>query len=215
MKELNIIQTKLNVRKSNKNTFGGYSYRSAEDIYEALKPLLAETKCTYVIDNSVELIGDRFYIKAVGTLTNEKGESISATSFAREGEAGKGMCEAQNSGSTISYVNKYVTSALFLLHNGEADPDAIKEAPKAKSAPAPQPAEPKAEPKAEAKAPVTNPVGNTQVAPSLKDVCKMVENAKDANELNQIWKDYRATYGKEADFINAIKTSPANPKNAK
>jgi len=43
MKELLIIQEKLNAPKSLRNNFGNYNYRSAETILEAVKPLLKET----------------------------------------------------------------------------------------------------------------------------------------------------------------------------
>lgn len=63
MKELNYIQTKLKAPKNQKNSFGGYSYRSLEDITEAVKPLLAETGCTLTFEDSVERIGTPFACK--------------------------------------------------------------------------------------------------------------------------------------------------------
>ena len=48
MKDLNEklikIQTELKTKKSRKNNFGNYYYRSAEDILEAVKPFLIKTK---------------------------------------------------------------------------------------------------------------------------------------------------------------------------
>ena len=39
--KLLIIQTELKAPKGQFNSFGGYKYRSCEDILEAVKPLLA------------------------------------------------------------------------------------------------------------------------------------------------------------------------------
>ena len=41
--QLVLIQGELKAPKGQTNKFGGYSYRSAEDILEAVKPLLQET----------------------------------------------------------------------------------------------------------------------------------------------------------------------------
>ena len=42
MKELISIQSELKAPKTQYNKFGGYKYRKAEDILEAVKPLLFE-----------------------------------------------------------------------------------------------------------------------------------------------------------------------------
>lgn len=42
MQKLINVQAKLKAPKNQYNSFGKFSYRSAEDILEALKPLLAE-----------------------------------------------------------------------------------------------------------------------------------------------------------------------------
>ena len=46
MKELFLIQSKLKAPKGKTNSFGGYKYRSCEDILEAAKPILRELACT-------------------------------------------------------------------------------------------------------------------------------------------------------------------------
>ena len=47
------IQNKLKVPKGQTNDFGGYKYRSAEDILDKVKPLLEEGGCKLVLDNSL------------------------------------------------------------------------------------------------------------------------------------------------------------------
>ena len=53
------VQSKLKAPKSQYNSFGKYSYRSCEDILEALKPLLNEVGAIVNISDQVKLIGDR------------------------------------------------------------------------------------------------------------------------------------------------------------
>lgn len=127
MKELIIIQTRLNAPKNQRNKFGGFNYRSAEDILESLKPLLKETECFLNITDSIELVGDRYYIKATATITNKEGVQVSSSAFAREELTKKGMDASQITGSTSSYARKYALNGLFAIDdNRDADTDEFK-----------------------------------------------------------------------------------------
>lgn len=124
MKELIEIQNELTAPKSQYNKFGKYSYRSAEDILEALKPLLKKNNCTLKLTDRVEMIGERYYIVATATLKNSAGETEEATAYAREDNSGpNGMQVAQLSGSTSSYARKYALNGLFCIDDNK-DPDA-------------------------------------------------------------------------------------------
>ena len=118
MKELIDIQFALNVPKNRTNKFGGYNYRSAEDILKAAKPLLKEYGCVLNISDEIREIGGRFYIEATATLINSAGEMISAKGCAREEEAKKGMDEAQITGAVSSYARKYALNGLFAIDDG-------------------------------------------------------------------------------------------------
>lgn len=122
MKELQSIQSKLKAPKSQYNNFGKYPYRSCEDILEAVKPLLAEEKCTLTISDDITMIGDWIYVKATATLTNESGAKEQTTAFAREEAVKKGMDAAQITGSTSSYARKYALNGLFCIDDAK-DPD--------------------------------------------------------------------------------------------
>ena len=102
MKELVTIQQKLKAPKGQYNTFGKYKYRSCEDILESVKPVLAETKCTLTLSDEMIAVGDRIYVKATVTLTNDKGEKEVTTAFAREEETKKGMDGSQITGASSS-----------------------------------------------------------------------------------------------------------------
>ena len=109
------VQHELKCNKSLYNSFGKYSYRSTELIMEAVKPLLFENDLCLIITDSVELIGDRFYIKATATVYNKEGEQISTTAYAREEEGKKGMDASQVTGSTSSYARKYALNGLLAI----------------------------------------------------------------------------------------------------
>lgn len=118
---LNCIQTALKAPKSQYNKFGKYSYRSCEDILEALKPLLFDLKATLTISDEIVLIGERYYVKATATLTYED-DSVSVSAYAREGEEQAGMAPSQVTGSTSSYARKYALNGLFCIDdNKDAD----------------------------------------------------------------------------------------------
>lgn len=110
------IQQNLKVPKGQYNSFGNYKYRACEDILEAVKPLLAETKTTLVIGDEMLMIGNRYYVKAIANLFDtETKEKITNTAFAREDEERKKMDGSQLTGSSSSYARKYALNGLFAI----------------------------------------------------------------------------------------------------
>ena len=139
IKRLAEIQKTLNAPKNQDNKFGGYKYRSCEDILMAVKPLLGYLVIT--VNDEMALVGDRIYVKATATITDGE-HSISTSSFAREAVSKKGMDDAQVTGSTSSYARKYALNGLLLIDdnkdadhadNREAQRDFIKEMKQAKN----------------------------------------------------------------------------------
>lgn len=122
MKELIAIQSELKAPKSQFNKFGGYKYRKAEDILEAVKPLLNKQKCTLTITDDIVMVGNRIYVKATATIKNEKGEHETTTGWAREEETKKGMDGSQITGASSSYARKYALNGLFAIDDN-ADSD--------------------------------------------------------------------------------------------
>lgn len=115
MKELITIQSKLKAPKGQYNRFGKFNYRSAEDILEAVKPLLLELNCTLTISDDMVLVGDRIYVKSTAVLKNESGDIETTTAFAREEEEKKGMDASQITGASSSYARKYALNGLFCI----------------------------------------------------------------------------------------------------
>lgn len=122
MKELIAIQSELKAPKSQFNKFGGYKYRKAEDILEAVKPLLNKQKCTLTITDDILMVGNRIYVKATATIKNEKGECETTTGWAREEETKKGLDGSQITGASSSYARKYALNGLFAIDDN-ADSD--------------------------------------------------------------------------------------------
>jgi len=113
------IQRDLNAPKNQRNNFGNYNYRSCEDILQAVKPLL--DGLTLVINDDIQVIGDRVYVKATAVLSDGEHE-IKASAFARESLTKKGMDESQITGATSSYARKYALNGLLLIDdNKDAD----------------------------------------------------------------------------------------------
>lgn len=156
MKELITIQSELKAPKTQYNKFGGYKYRKAEDILEAVKPLLAKQKCTLIITDDIVMVGSRIYVKATATIKNEKGEYETSNGWAREEETKKGMDGSQITGASSSYARKYALNGLLAIDDN-ADSDTTNDgqhqaaqqqaSPQAQAAqPAQQPATPQYHP---------------------------------------------------------------------
>lgn len=133
--KLKEIQKKLKAPKNQKNTFGGYKYRSCEDILEAVKPLLYEQDCTLTINDEVMAVMDSVYVKATATLTDCVSDTqVTATAYAREQETAKGMSDPQITGSCSSYARKYALNGLFCIDDTK-DADAANTGDEPKQAP--------------------------------------------------------------------------------
>lgn len=117
--EIAEIQKKLVAPKNQKNTFGKYNYRNAEDIMTAVKGLLGDKVLT--VTHDIKLIGDRYYNEATATITDGI-YSITNKAMAREDSQKKGMDLSQLSGATGSYASKYALGGLLLVDdNKDAD----------------------------------------------------------------------------------------------
>lgn len=121
-KYLDIVQ-KLVVPKLRDNEFGGFNYRSIEDIEEKLKPLLKEHELAlFFSDDIIEAAGSAF-VKATALLTDGTNE-LSNVGVARLAEKPKAKTDdAQLTGGASSYSRKYAAQGLFLIDDGLSDPD--------------------------------------------------------------------------------------------
>lgn len=117
-KNLIKVQATLNAPKNQRNTFGNYNYRSCEDIMAAVKPLLAEHGLVQFVSDEIELVGDRYYVKATVTVTDGT-ITHSVSAYARESLTKKGMDDAQVTGSTSSYARKYALNGMYNIDDSK------------------------------------------------------------------------------------------------
>lgn len=114
--KLNRVQVELKAPKSQWNIFGKYYYRSCEDILEGLKTLLEKYNVAILLSDSVEQVGERYYLVAEAEFVDcETGDSIKKYGRAREEETKKRMDSSQITGSASSYARKYALNGLFAI----------------------------------------------------------------------------------------------------
>ena len=110
------IQEELKAPKNQRNNFGNYNYRSAEDIIEAVKPIAHKYGFYLNITDEVIEVGGRIYVKATATLiSDDKKTLVGSTGWAREEENKKGMDGAQITGAASSYARKYALNGLLAI----------------------------------------------------------------------------------------------------
>jgi len=183
MKELIEIQNELKAPKNQRNTFGNYNYRSAEDILEAVKPLLKKHGCHLTISDEMIQLGDRYYVKATATLSKDA-DSISTTAYAREEESKKGQDSSQTTGSTSSYARKYALNGLFCIDDTK-DADFTNTHEKAE------------QPRASARPPKSDIDGD------LKQAMEAISKCKSSKDLMVVWDTFKNLQG-VAEFKNEM-----------
>ena len=124
MENLIKIQNELKVPKTNVNAFGKYKYRSAEDILEAVKPILLRYNATLTLSDIIESIGNKVFLRATASLWI--GEANQWTFGYAELSEHKGMSSEQATGTASSYARKYALNGLFLIDETEQDADSQK-----------------------------------------------------------------------------------------
>ena len=114
------IQEELKAPKGQYNDFGKYSYRSCEDIFEALKPLLQKYRLILLTDDELVNIGERYYIKATAKLFDiDNLSQIENVGYAREEEIKKNFDGSQITGASSSYARKYALNGMFLIDDNK------------------------------------------------------------------------------------------------
>ena len=142
LKRVSEVQQKLKAPKGQYNSFGGYNYRSCEDILEAVKPICAEHSMLLNLSDEIVNVGERYYIKATAKLYDLESDAvISSTALAREAQTKKGMDDSQITGTASSYARKYALNGLFNIDDTkDADTDEYrKNSQKAETAKAESP----------------------------------------------------------------------------
>lgn len=140
--KLQTLQQKLKAPKGQYSDWGGYYYRSCEDITEAVKPLLAEVKAVLLLTDEIVTVGGRVYVKAAAKLLDAESDGVvEVNGYAREAESRPKFDVAQLTGTASSYARKYALNGLFVLDDTK-DADALppEQQPAAKPAGSQKPA---------------------------------------------------------------------------
>ncbi|MHC1628471.1 MAG: ERF family protein [Candidatus Nezhaarchaeales archaeon] len=166
MKELLAIQQELKAPKGQRNNFGKYNYRSCEDILEAVKPLLAKSKCTLTLSDNIEEIGGSLFVRASATLINDKKEAVEVDGLAGHPLDKKGMDFSQITGAASSYARKYALNGLFAIDDTK-DADATNEHGSQKK----------------------TTVAPKKAKPVDKSIDEKIAKATSKDELRALWKD--------------------------
>ena len=121
------IQSELKAPKNQFNSFGKYKYRSAEDILEAVKPLLKKYNCYLTITETTKEIAGYLVLNSKVSISDGE-KTIYVEAQAGINPERKGMDIAQSFGSSSSYAKKYALGNLFLLDDTkDADSNAVNE----------------------------------------------------------------------------------------
>lgn len=180
-----IIQRDLKAPKGQRNSYGGFNYRSCEDILEAVKPITTKYGLMLIISDEIEQVGERYYIKATATIADSTGSYISNTAYAREELSRTKMDVSQITGAASSYARKYALNGLFAIddtkdedatNKGQDEPKKPKEPNKPQ-----EPTKPKEPTKAQA--------------------TKQLQAAKTVEELKELFAALPDTLRQDADIV--------------
>lgn len=202
--KLQAVQTELKAPKNLYNSFGGYKYRNAEGILEALKPLEKKFNIITTVSDSITAVNDRIYITATVTVYDtETNEQISVQAMAREADNKKGMDAAQVTGATSSYARKYALNGMFLLDDTK-DVDAPEYQAESEKRAAKAPAQ-KAAPAAAKPAPADSEIRKQLVklcddhGINIQDVCKRFKLNNDSSAEQ---------FGAAINYVNSVLDIP-------
>ena len=83
VKAMATIQSSLKAPKGQTNKFGGYKYRSCEDILESVKPHLNTHNLILTVSDEMVEVGGRVYVKATAIVHNMEGQAVQTNGYAR------------------------------------------------------------------------------------------------------------------------------------
>lgn len=203
IKNLPNIQNEMNVQKSRFNKFGGYKYRSCEDILQEAKRVCEKYGCYVMVTDSIEFIEGRFYVKSTAKIVEtETGFIETCSAFAREEDSKKGMDSAQLTGATSSYARKYALCGLFAIDDS-MDNDSLNGVPENEG---------KAANKKGAKPLSTNQPDNSQSQIAI--LVGYVNECTTVEQLNSLFKANQA-YQSDSTFMNALSKKRAEIEGGK
>lgn len=83
------VQAELKAPKARTNKFGGYKYRSCEDILKAAKPLLKKHSLVLTMTDTIQEANGRFYVVATAIVSRHRGPAYHPGHRLRPGSRGE------------------------------------------------------------------------------------------------------------------------------
>ena len=180
------IQSELKAPKGQYNSFGKYKYRSAEDILEAVKPLLAKYKALLILTDEIKVVGEEYtentktlrtYLSALAQfIDTESNEVISVSAMAREPQTKTGMDASQITGTASSYARKYALNGLFCIDDTkDADTDEYHEQTQTRAKPK-----------------------------SVAEYMALIDNCEDEQSINRLFYEWSKVFTKGTADYNSL-----------
>ena len=117
LQKLQAIQLELKAPKGQRNSFGNYNYRSAEDILEAIKPLSDKHGVLFKTSDEIKSVGEHVYVETTVRIIDIENSELQIESKGQAiiDFAAKGMQMPQRTGAASSYAKKYAYGNLLLI----------------------------------------------------------------------------------------------------
>ena len=184
--KINKIQVELKATKDNRNEFGKYNYRSAEYIYNALKPFLKEDKLILLFDEKIRIENEREILTSTIEIIDVENpvEKITKSIDVIVAKPKNGNDLTQTTGVSISYARKYLMCGAFTIDN-EKDNDAINKHDEKNNQKQQQTKSKKSLSKEEKKARFIKYINEHYTDFKIKvDKCKLENSAKSLDEVS-------------------------------
>ena len=113
------VQARVSVPKAKNNSFGGFTFRSAEDILAGVKAACADVGAVVLLEDEITIIeGVRYLVASAVFVDIDTSESVRVKAYAEIDKAKAKMSVEQVLGCASSYARKYALCGLFAVDNG-------------------------------------------------------------------------------------------------
>lgn len=122
---LAVARTQIGIKKTGTNAFAKYSYYQIDEIYSEAKGVFKDLGIMTVERVEPLALEGKIYLKFFLDVINTDDMSDKITfETITEPNGMKGAQAAQEAGSTITYMTKYLYGLALMIDDGKSDPDA-------------------------------------------------------------------------------------------
>lgn len=125
---LAVARTQIGIKKTGTNAFAKYSYYQIDEIYSEAKGVFKDLGIMTVERVEPLALEGKIYLKFFLDVINTDDMSDKITfETITEPNGMKGAQAAQEAGSTITYMTKYLYGLALMIDDGKSDPDATND----------------------------------------------------------------------------------------